>query len=121
MKWPGEGEKGAEVKTQSRTVRGVTKEDGEWGLFLLMEEGTPKGSADSDVFTVRWDLKDQNAGVVEMKFKLAEENSPFFGTRARGVGFMELFRHKDLRPPSQLYIGGKSCGGGGGGDEGDGG
>jgi type VI secretion system protein ImpL len=112
MKWPGEGEKGAEIKAWSRTVRGGVKMEEDWGLFLLMEEGTPKGSSDSEIFTVRWDLTDQDAGVVVIKFKLLEENSPFYGTRARGVDFLQVFRHPDLRPPAQLYIGGKVCAGG---------
>jgi hypothetical protein len=94
-------------------VSGKIERPEDWGLFLLMEEGTPKGSADSELFTVRWSLEDQGAGIVEMKFKLAEENSPFYGTRARGEDFLQVFRHADLRPPAQLYIGGRSCGGGG--------
>lgn len=104
LKWPGDGTTGSELKTRSKTVRGNIKKEGDWGFFELLEEGTVTGSAEADVFVVKWDLRDQEAGVVTVKFRPTEENTPFFGTRRRGVNFLELFRHADLAPPANLFV-----------------
>jgi hypothetical protein len=41
------------------------------------------------------------------------DDTPIYGTRARGVDFMQVFRHPDLSPPRQIIVGGSACGGGG--------
>lgn len=110
MVWPGESDNpGAELDTHGMGVNGEIARRGAWGFFALLEAGTADGSATSDVFVVKWDLRDQDAGVVKIKFQPLEENTPFFGVRDRGVGFLEVFRHPDLTPPARIVVGGPSC------------
>lgn len=110
MKWPGDGDKkGAEIRATGFGVKGTVEQAGNWGLFRVLEEGTVSGSAEQDVFVVKWDLRDQGAGVVKMKFKPLEEDTPFFGVRSRGTKFMGVFRHTDLAPPTTIVVGGPPC------------
>jgi type VI secretion system protein ImpL len=114
MRWPGEGDKrGGFIETKGRLVRGEVEREGNWGLFELLGVGTLKsGSADTDVFTVRWDLRDQEAGIVTIKFRPLEADSPFFGVREHGLEFMQIFKHPDLlSPPAQIILGSSTCGG----------
>lgn len=109
MKWPGEGDAGTEIKTRSQTVRGTVKREGPWGFFEVLEAGTISGSTDSAVFVLKWDLRDQAAGIVKMKFRPTEDDSPFFGTQERPTEFLKVFRHPDLRPPRQLLLDTAGC------------
>jgi len=104
MQWPGEKPSdGAFIVTRGQLARGTLKREGEWGFFELLEAGTVTGSSADEVFVVQWDLKDQSAGVVTIRFRPVEEETPFFGSPKRGVGFMELFRNPALlSPPNPL-------------------
>lgn len=109
--WIGDSPKGASIKTRGNLVRGGVEREGEWGLFELLEVATVRGSAASDVFVVQWDLRDQDAGIVTMKIRPTEEDTPFFGIRERGTEFMGVFRNPGLlRPPAQLILGLSPCG-----------
>jgi type VI secretion system protein ImpL len=109
MRWPGDGDKGAELRATNFGVNGVVQQTGNWAFFRMLEEGTVDGASDRDVFIVRWDLRDQGAGIVRIKFRPLEESTPFFGVRGRGTGFMEVFRHSELAPPSTIVVGGPAC------------
>jgi len=108
--WPGE-KGGGFLKVKYFGVQGdIDKENKEWGLFLLFEEGTVTGGRDP--FTIKFDLQDQEAGVVTLRVRPQDpEANPFFGTSEREVGFLEVFRHADLKPPRNVLIGGAQCGG----------
>jgi len=111
MTWAGDSPKGASIKTRGNLVRGGVEREGEWGLFELLEVATVRGSAATDVFVVQWDLRDQDAGIVTVKIRPTEENTPFFGVRERGTDFMGVFRSAQLlRPPTQLILGLTPCG-----------
>lgn len=110
MTWTGDSVQGAAVTTRGNMVRGGVAREGEWGLFELLEVATVTGSAGGDVFVVRWDLRDQDAGVVTMKLRPTEESTPFFGTPERGTEFMGVFRRPALlRPPRELIAGYGGC------------
>jgi len=110
--WPGEKPTGASIKTRGNLVRGGVEREGEWGFFELLEAATVTGSAASDVIVVKWDLRDQTAGVVTMKIRPTEEDTPFFGVRENGTEFMGVFRDLGLiRPPRHLILNLSPCGG----------
>ena len=114
LKWPGEGDsKGGFITARNKMVRGSVEREGNWGFFELLLSGTLKsGSGSTDVFAVQWDLRDQEAGIVTIKFRPLEADNPFFGTQARPVDFMQVFRHPDLlHPPAQILLGGTTCSG----------
>jgi hypothetical protein len=92
---------------------GKINRDGERGFFRLIEEGNVSDGKGKEIFTIKWDLRTQDAGIVNMRFKPIREDTPLFGTRANPVDLMQVFRHPDLTPPRQLFVGGGSCQGGG--------
>lgn len=99
IEWPGESPDGASIEAREQFVRGRIERQGEWGFFRLLEQATVSGSIGSEIFVVKWDLRDQDTGIVELKFRTTEDATPFFGTPQRPVAFMEVFRHEDLQPP----------------------
>jgi hypothetical protein len=89
----------------------LDKENREWGLFNLLEEGTVTGGRVP--FTIKFNMEDQDAGIVTLRVKPQDPDAnPFFGTSDtdREYGFLEVFRHPDLTPPRAVLIGGSTCG-----------
>ncbi len=109
MQWPGEDEPGADIKTRGQGRFGQIAHEGPWGFFKVLEEGTISGSTDSAVFVLKWDVRDQDAGIIKMKFRPVEDDTPFFGTPERPTEFLQVFRHPDLKPPPNLLLDTKGC------------
>jgi type VI secretion system protein ImpL len=113
MAWPGEDPKQGYISALGFGTKGeVGPHEGEWGLFRLLEAGTATGDASKETFKFEWDISDQNAGIITILFRPKLDDTPIYGTRARGVEFMQVFRHADLSPPRSIILGGSSCGGG---------
>lgn len=110
MGWPGEDPKEAYITAQGFDTTGeVGPFQGDWALFRLLERGTDTGSANADTFKFEWDLRDQRAGIITVLMRPKLDDTPIYGTRARGVTFMQVFRHPDLAPPRSIIVGGPSC------------
>jgi len=110
MHWPGEESPvGGFIKVSGIGGGGDLQKPWDWGFFMLLEAGTTRSTGDDRTFTWRWDLSDQDAGVVTIKFEPKQRDTPLFGTAENPVGLMEVFRHKDLTPPRQLFKGGEVC------------
>lgn len=115
MAWPGEDPKQGRISALGFGTKGeVGPHEGEWGFFRLLEAGTATGDAGKETFKFEWDIRDQNAGIITILIRPKLDDTPIFGTRARGVEFMQVFRHPDLSPPRQIIVGGPTCSGGGG-------
>jgi type VI protein secretion system component VasK len=113
--WPNEDPKQGHLSARGMGTQGeVGPHEGEWGLFRLLEAGTATGDASKDTFKLEWDIRDQSAGIITVLIRPKLDDTPIYGARARGVDFMQVFRHPDLTPPRQIIVGGDSCGGGGG-------
>lgn len=105
MSWPGEGDKrGASLRARGRGINGHVEQDGDWGFLRLLEQGEVIGNAGQQVFTVRWDLTDQNAGVIAVKFRPKRGPTPFFGVHERPTRFLGVFRDKAVAAPRQLVL-----------------
>lgn len=110
MSWPGEDPKEAYITAGGFDTTGeVGPFQGDWALFRLLERGTDTGNANADTFKFEWDLRDQRAGIITVLMKPRLDDTPIYGTRERGVGFMKMFRHPDLAPPRTIIVGGPSC------------
>ncbi len=78
--WPGQGK----ASGASLRVRGVdgqeetVQQDGEWGLFRLLEIGRLKGEPGVRDFAITWTLPSLGAAVT-VDFRPARSESPFFG------------------------------------------
>ncbi|MCA9655889.1 MAG: type VI secretion system membrane subunit TssM [Myxococcales bacterium] len=110
MGWPGEDPKEAYIKAFGFSSTGeVGPFQGDWAFFRLLEQGTNTGDANKDTFKFEWDLRDQRAGIVTILVRPKLDDTPIYGTRVRGVKFMQVFRHPDLAPPRNIIVGGPSC------------
>ncbi len=107
--WPGEGNQGAKLEGRNFGVEAELIHEGEWGLFRLLEEGTQRVSPDRRTFAVQWDLSDENAGLVQIRFRPKGGTSPFFGPQGTR-DFLKVFRSKSLRVPRSIMVDGPGCG-----------
>jgi type VI secretion system protein ImpL len=111
VSWPGKAKRGHLTARGFEGTGEVGPYEGEWGFFRLLEAGTPTGDAGQEQFKFEWDIRDQNSGIITVRIRPKLDDTPLFGTRARGVEFMQVFRHPDLSPPRSIIVGGSSCGG----------
>lgn len=117
--WPGEDDPGAGAQIEIRGEGGMHErvaQEGEWGLFHLLEEGTLTSSG-GRVFTVVWHLRTHDVDIT-IDFRPVRRESPFFGVSGpgRSKSLMQPVRASDVEPPRSIASGGRSCprrGGGG--------
>jgi type VI secretion system protein ImpL len=110
--WPGQG-KGGGASLRVRTAGGqeeVIQQDGDWGLFRLVEAGKLKGEPTGRDFAVSWSLPSLGASIT-VDFRPSRSDSPFFGVRRPGAKARLLapFRTGVMPPPS-IGSGGPGCG-----------
>lgn len=109
LTWPGEGNAGAKLEATGFGVDADLEREGEWGLFRLIEEGTVRVSPDRRTFAVQWDFRDEEAGLINIRFRPRSSDSPFFGPNGSRE-FMQVFRTKRLRVPGSIMVEGPGCG-----------
>ena len=120
MTWPGaEGDPGASIRAKGLGKNGDVVRKGDWGFWHLLEEATVSGSAGQQVYSIKWDLTDQQVGIITIRLRPRRNETPLFGVPARGQRkFMGLF--STLKVPRSI-VSGYSCtlpsGGEGGEDE----
>lgn len=107
--WPGEGDHGAKLEGRAFGVEADLIHEGDWGLFRLLEEGVQRVSSDRRSFTVQWDMGDERAGLVQIRFRPSSGTSPFFGPQG-SRDFLKVFRSKALRVPRSIMVDGPGCG-----------
>lgn len=104
ISWPGEGGKpGATMRVKGASIDETLGQDGEWGLFRLLDKGTISANPGERFFTARWRLHTQNDVTVDIR--PARSENPFVGTRA----YLEAFRAEGVLAPSVIAVGGKPC------------
>ncbi|KIG13332.1 IcmF-related protein [Enhygromyxa salina] len=118
MTWPGtEGAPGASIKAKGLGKTGDVLRKGDWGFWHLLEEATVSGAAGQQVYSIKWDLSDQQVGIVTIRLRPKRAETPLFGVPSRGSGkYMGLF--SSLKVPKSI-ISGYSCSAGPAEGEGD--
>ncbi|MBN1208011.1 MAG: type VI secretion system membrane subunit TssM [Myxococcaceae bacterium] len=104
FRWPGDGKKsGAFIKVRNNRGQVETlDQEGEWGLFRLMEAGAPHVDRGARVFSVTWKMPSVGADVV-IDFRPARTATPFFGTSpGPGTGMLQPFRAAGVVPPRTI-------------------
>lgn len=109
--WPGERpEQGASIvlRGEGGLVEEIEQE-GEWGLFHLLEQGTVV-EGDARVFTLAFKLR-TNDVETRIVIRPVRADSPFFGVSGRGTGaaFMEPVRAGGLELPREIVTGERLC------------
>jgi type VI secretion system protein ImpL len=108
--WPGTGKTpGASIRVRAANGREeVVQQDGEWGLFRLVEAGKLKGEPGLRDFTVGWQLPSLGA-TVTLDFRPARTESPFFGARTGGRARLFAPFRAGVQPPPNIGKGGTGC------------
>jgi type VI secretion system protein ImpL len=106
--WPGKGKTGASLRARTSSGREeVVQQDGEWGLFRLIEAGKLKGEPGARDFTVTWPLPALGA-TLTVDFRPARSESPFFGARRAKQRLLGAFR-AGTQPPAVIGKTGGGC------------
>jgi type VI secretion system protein ImpL len=110
--WPGEDEPGAGAKIEIRGAGGMherVEQEGEWGLFHLLERGTVISGAGARVFRVVWHLQTHDVDI-SIDFRPVRADTPFFGVSGdRSRDLMHPVRRSDVTVPRGIVSGGQSC------------
>ncbi len=111
LSWPGENpaEGAAFIVRGANGMHERVRQDGEWGLFRLLEAGTVTRQSDR-LFSVGWRL--QTHGVdISMDFRPKRGQSPFYGVpgREKKKKLMHPLRIPAAEVPLRILRGGERC------------
>nr|WP_255216038.1 type VI secretion system membrane subunit TssM [Pseudenhygromyxa sp. WMMC2535] len=93
MVWPGtEGDPGASIRAKGLSRNGDVSRKGEWGFWRLLAEANVSGAAGQQVYSIKWDLSDQQVGVITIRLRPKRNETPLFGVPSRGSNkYLGLF------------------------------
>jgi type VI secretion system protein ImpL len=93
MTWPGaEGAPGASIKAKGLGKNGDVVRKGDWGFWRLLQEATVSGAAGQQVYSIKWDLSNQQLGIITIRLRPKRAETPLFGVPSRGTGkYLGLF------------------------------
>ena len=104
LTWPGDSDKhGAQLRVRGARVDETLTQEGEWGLFRLLEQGTVDANDGERLVTVRFRLRTQSDVVVDLR--PARVENPLVGTK----GLLEVFRADHLAAPRAIAVGERGC------------
>jgi type VI secretion system protein ImpL len=109
--WPGSKTPGASIRVKAAGGQEeVLQQEGDWGLYRLIEAGALKASPGGRDFTVSWSLPSIGARVT-IDIRPSRSDAPFFGVRRPGLAprFLGSFR-AGVAPPASIGNGGPGCG-----------
>ncbi|HEX5655542.1 MAG TPA: type VI secretion system membrane subunit TssM [Polyangiales bacterium] len=102
--WPGTSDRrGASLRVRGEGIDETVVQDGEWGLFRLLEQSEVEAPQGERFFSARWRLHTQHDVVVDMR--PARSENPLVGPK----GFLELFRGPGVEVPRALTREAKAC------------
>lgn len=102
VSWPGSSpRRGASMRVLGQGVDEQVVQEGEWGLFRLLERGTVSFDEGARFFTVRFHLRTQHDVVIDVR-PLRVDN-PFVGPH----GFLDAFRASGVTAPRTIVRGEK--------------
>ncbi len=102
--WPGEGGKpGASLRVKGASIDETLAQDGEWGLFRLLDKGTVSANPGERFFTVRFRLRTQNDVTIDVR--PARSENPFVGAKA----YLEAFRSDGVLVPRAISASTAAC------------
>ncbi len=110
MTWPAQGKApGAMLRVRIAGGREETlQQDGEWGLFRLIESGQLSGEPGIRDFTVSFPFPSLGVSIV-LDFRPARSEAPFFGIRRGGKARLFAPFRTALAPPMVIGKGSPGC------------
>lgn len=111
MRWPGEGDvRGALLRVKGEGIDETIQQDGEWGLFRLLEAGRMRGDPNARIFSIVWALRTHNVEI-GVDIRPASAENPFLGVPRRGgrLRFLAPFRADGVYAPRDIARNGRRC------------
>jgi type VI secretion system protein ImpL len=111
MTWPAQGRSpGALLRVRAATGREeILQQDGEWGLFRLLEAGQVRGEPGPRDFTVAFDFPALGVTIV-VDFRPDRSEAPFFGVKRGAKSRLLAPFRSGIGPPMVIGKGAPSCG-----------
>ncbi len=104
VSWPGASDRrGASLRVRGDGIDETVLQEGEWGLFRLLEQSEVSTQPGERFFSARWRLHTQHDVLVDMR--PARSENPIVGAK----GFLELFRGVGTELPRALTREAKAC------------
>jgi len=104
LTWPGEGDKReATMRIKGARIDETLVQQGEWGLFRLLDKGTLSANPGERFFTARFRLHTQNDVTIDIR--PARVENPFVGLS----GYLAAFRAPGVTAPSAIASSQKGC------------
>jgi type VI secretion system protein ImpL len=109
--WPAQGKApGASLRVRMAGGREeILQQEGEWGLFRLLEAGELASEPGARDFTVSFPFPSLGVSIV-VDFRPARSEAPFFGVRRGGKARMLAPFRSGLAPPATIGKGSPPCG-----------
>lgn len=102
--WPGEGDqRQASLRIKGANIDETLVQEGEWGLFRLLDKGTLSVNPGERFFTVRFGLHTQHD--VTLDVRPTRVDNPFVGPQ----GFLSAFRAEGVLAPRSITNGKRAC------------
>jgi type VI secretion system protein ImpL len=104
VSWPGTSDRrGASLRVRGDGIDETVVQEGEWGLFRLLEQSTISAQPGERFFNARWRLHTQHDVLVDVRPARAE--NPLVGER----GFLDVFRGAGVEVPRALVNQARAC------------
>lgn len=111
LRWPSKAGQGASLMVRGRQTKKNLDEQGEWGLFKLLEKWSKLPDGTGDVLDFIFDLTQYDLGSLEVRLKPIRNRSgtAFFGLSNGDRKFLSLVRASNVLPPKRLFTNRGGC------------
>lgn len=111
LRWPSKEGQGASLMVRGRQTKKNLEEQGEWGLFKLLEKYSTPPDGSGDVLDFMFDLSQYDLGSLEVRLKPIRNRggTAFFGLSNGDRKFLSLVRVSDVLPPKRLFTNRGGC------------
>lgn len=105
IRWPGDGKvRGVTMRIKGEDINELVSQEGEWGLFRLLDSGTVTAVPNQRFFSMRFRLRTQNDITIDVQ--PARADNPLVGPSGRAL---EVFRASNVDAPRSIAGGRQAC------------
>ena len=111
LRWPNKAGQGASLFVRGRQTKKNLDEQGEWGLFKLLEKWSKLPDGSGDVLDFVFDLTQFDLGSLEVRLKPIRNRggTAFFGLSNGDRKYLSLVRASSVLPPRRLFTNRGGC------------
>lgn len=111
LRWPNKAGQGASLFVRGRQTKKNLDEQGEWGLFKLLEKWSKLPDGSGDFLDFVFDLTQYDLGSLEVRLKPIRQRggTAFFGLSNGDRKYLSLIRASNVLPPRRLFTNRGGC------------